>query len=54
MIRFDNAYENDLAVRLKTAYDRHAVAKVSDDNQRFKDLMIQTDLVSLWTLTQDR
>lgn len=54
MIRFDNAYENSLAVRLKAAYDRHAAVKVSDANQCFKDLMVQTDLVSLWALTQDR
>lgn len=54
MIRFDNSYENNLAVRLKTAYDRHSSITVSEANQPFKDLMVQTDLVSLWALTQDR
>ena len=54
MIRFDNSYENNLAVRLKPAYDRHAAVKLSDDNQWVKDKMIWIDLVSLWALTQDR
>lgn len=54
MIRFDNSYENNLAVRLKTAYDHHAAVKLSDDNQWVKDRMIWIDLVSLWHLTQDR
>lgn len=54
MIRFDNGYENNLAARLKAAYDRHSSITVSEANQPFKDQMIQADLVSLWELTQDR
>ena len=54
MIRFNNSYENNLAVRLKTAYDRHSSITVSEANQPFKDQMIQTDLVGFWSLTQER
>ena len=54
MIRFDNSYENYLAVRLKAAYDRHSSITVSETNQPFKDQMIQTDLTAFWSLTQER
>ena len=54
MICFDNNYENNLAVRLKAAYDRHSSITVSEENQPFKDQMIQTDLVGFWSLTQER
>lgn len=54
MIRFDNSYENNLAARLKAAYDRHRTITCSEANQSFKDQMIQTDLVGFWSLTQER
>ena len=54
MIRFDNGYENNLAVRLKAAYDRHSSITVPEANQPFKDQMIQMDLVGFWSLTQER
>lgn len=54
MIRFDNSYENNLATRLKAAYDRHSSITVSEANQPFKDQMIQVDLVGFWSLTQER
>lgn len=54
MIRFENGYENNLAARLKAAYDRHSSITVSEENQPIKDQMIQTDLVGFWSLTQER
>lgn len=54
MICFDNSYENNLAVRLKAAYDRHSSITVSEANQPFKDQLTQTDLVGFWSLTQER
>lgn len=54
MLRLTNCYENGLAARLAESYKRHATARVSDENEIFRQQMIDLDLQQFWWLTQER